>query len=96
MELNYLKRNIGTINNLLGDEIGKPIPLKPRELRLFWIIQELYRQQRQMYEDRSHQITDRIVSISQPHVRPIVRGKSGKEVEFGAKLSVSLVNGYSF
>jgi len=49
-----------------------------------------------MYEDRSHQITDRIVSISQPHVRPIVRGKASKEVEFGAKLSVSLVNGYSF
>jgi len=95
-QLNYLKRNIGTINNLLGDEIGKPIPLKPRELRLFWIIQELYRQQKQMYEERSHQIAGRIVSISQPHVRPIVRGKSGKEVEFGAKLSVSLVNGYSF
>jgi len=49
-----------------------------------------------MYEDRSHQIAGRIVSISQPHARPIVRGKASKEVEFGAKLSVSLVNGYSF
>ena len=33
---------------------------------------------------------DRIVSISQPYVRPIVRGKQSKPVEFGAKLSVSL------
>ncbi len=41
-------------------------------------------------------IEDRIVSISQPHVRPIVRGKAGKLVEFGAKVSVSLVDGYSF
>ncbi len=32
----------------------------------------------------------RIVSIHQPHVRHIVRGKANKLVEFGAKLSVSL------
>jgi len=33
---------------------------------------------------------DRIVSISQPYVRPIIIGKQDKPVEFGAKLSVSL------
>lgn len=37
----------------------------------------------------------RIVSIHQPHVRPIVRGKQGKNVEFGAKINVSLQNGYA-
>ena len=31
----------------------------------------------------------RIVSLNQPHIRPIVRGKAGKAVEFGAKLSAS-------
>jgi hypothetical protein len=36
------------------------------------------------------------VSISQPHVRPIVRGKAGVPMEFGAKISVSLVEGYTF
>ena len=30
-----------------------------------------------MYEQGCHRIDDRIVSITQPHVRPIVRGKSG-------------------
>ena len=35
---------------------------------------------------------DRIVNISQPHVRPIVRGKAGHDVEFGSKISVSLVD----
>ena len=49
-----------------------------------------------MYDHRSKRIADRIVSISQPHVRPIKRGKAGSDTEFGAKLSVSLVNGYSF
>ena len=29
------------------------------------------------------------MSITRPHIRPIVRGKTGKPVEFGAKLSVS-------
>ncbi len=41
-------------------------------------------------------INDRIVSISQPHVRPIKRGKTGTDTEFGAKLSASLVDGYCF
>jgi len=60
------------------------------------IITELYRQQQEMYKSRSHRIADRIVSIVQPHVRPIVRGKAGAKVEFGAKVSLSLVNGLSF
>ncbi len=49
-----------------------------------------------MYEQYSNTMSDRIVSISQPHVRPIVRGKARSNVEFGAKISVSLVNGFSF
>jgi transposase, IS5 family len=49
----------------------------------------------EMYEKRTHRVEDRIVSISQPHVRPIVRGKAGSKVEFGAKLSLSHVkDGY--
>jgi len=31
----------------------------------------------------------------QPHVRPIVRGKAGHETEFGAKLTASLIDGYT-
>jgi len=49
-----------------------------------------------MYENRIHKIADRIVSISQPHIRPIVRGKAKSNVEFGAKVSISLVDGFSF
>ncbi len=91
-QLNYVKRNIKTIHQLLD---SNSTPLSRRLMRRFWITQEVYRQQQEMYDQRSHQIADRIVSVSQPHVRPIVRGKSGKDVEFGAKLSVSLVNGYA-
>ncbi len=38
----------------------------------------------------------RIVSLSQPHIRPLVRGKAGTSVEFGAKLSASVRDGYVF
>ena len=56
------------------------------------VISELYRQKKQMCEKRSHKVADRIVSISQPHVRPIERGKANAEVEVGAKISVALVD----
>jgi IS5 family transposase len=49
-----------------------------------------------MYKEKSHTVEDRIVSIHQPHVRPIVRGKTNAKVEFGAKINVSLINGFAF
>ena len=46
-------------------------------------------------DNRTHSVPDRIVSVSQPFVRPIVRGKAGKPVEFGAKLDISVVDGWT-
>ncbi len=48
-----------------------------------------------MYKDHIHSIDNRIVNIYQPYVRPIVRGKDKVQVEFGAKLGVSIQNGYA-
>ena len=67
--------------------------LTPTRCRQILIINELYRQQAEIYINKVHRISDRIVSIRQPHVRPIVRGKAGAKVEFGAKVSVSLIDG---
>ena len=93
-QLRYVKRNLQTIEFLAAKQ--SLTELSRQQYRNLLVIQELYRQQYQMYKTRSHQIDDRIVSISQPHVRPIVRGKAKAAVEFGAKVSVSLVNGYAF
>ena len=60
------------------------------------VIQTLYSQQQEMYSAKKRSIADRIVSISQPHVRPIVRGKAGAKVEFGAKFSISVIDGWNF
>ena len=93
-QLRYLQRNLKTIAQ--GVDQGLLRLLGPRMYRNLLVIQEVYRQQLWMYENRSHSIADRIVSISQPQVRPMVRGKAQNQVEFGAKISVSLVNGFGF
>jgi hypothetical protein len=49
-----------------------------------------------MYDNNVKRCDNRIVSISQPHIRPIVRGKEHTPTEFGAKVSIGLVGGYAF
>lgn len=67
--------------------------LSDQEYKYLLVISELYRQQKEMHKSRSKRIDDRIVSISQPHIRPILRGKAKAGTEFGSKLSISLVEG---
>ena len=62
---------------------------------MFFTIRTVYEQQKYMYDNRTHSVPDRIVSVSQSFVRPIVRGKAGKPVEFGAKLDISVVDGWT-
>lgn len=91
-QLRFLKRDLGHIDTMLGK--GARVSLLSRyERRCLKTIRILYRQQLTMYEERIHTVADRIVSISQPYVRPIVRGKAGKKVEFGAKISISHFKG---
>ena len=59
------------------------------------VIHLVHDQQREMLDRKSRRVEHRIVSLHQPHVRPIVRGKAGRETEFGAKLTASLENGYT-
>jgi len=96
-QLCFLRRNFRAIDRLLENPEALPlIQLSRREYKNLLITRELFRQQLEMFENNSQRVDDRIVSISQPHIRPIVRGKAGKPTEFGAKLSISVVNGFSF
>ena len=62
----------------------------------YWqTIQKLYRQQEEMYRTKTNSIANRIISIHQPFIRPIVRGKDGRKVEFGSKINVSLISGFT-
>jgi hypothetical protein len=75
---------------------AKLTALSKKQDKNLLVITEIYRQQEIMFESETSRIDDRIVSLTQPHLRPIVRGKAGKPVEFGAKLAVSCFNGYVF
>lgn len=92
-QLEYVKKNLEAIDRLI-EESGTPMPPK-RQLRLN-TIREVVLQQNEMLDAGSHSVVGRIVSLRQPHVRPIVRGKARSPVEFGQKLAFSVVNGFTF
>ena len=93
-QLGYLKRDLAIIEQIAKKhpDYAEYLPqwLKER----LQVIRLLYSQQQEMYSTNTHRVENRIVSLSQPWVRPVVRGKQNAEVEFGAKVEMSDVNGY--
>jgi hypothetical protein len=89
-----LSRNLKSLDVLL--DAYQTIPLNRHQHKYLFVIQTVYDQQLYMFNEKIHSIDHRIVSIHQPHVRPIVRGKTNANVEFGAKIQVSLMSGYAF
>ena len=97
-QLNYIKRNFKHIDKLLAklEKDKKPIPLDKHQYKYLLVCRHTYQQQSGMYNEKTHQAPNRVVSIHQPHVRPIVRGETAAKVEFGAKVHVSHMNGFVF
>ncbi len=93
-QLGYVRRNLAHIQTL-SQTVSLSV-LKRKLYRALLVIGELYRQQKIMYDSKQKRIDDRIVSLWFPCVRPIKRGKANAETEFGAKLHISLVNGFAF
>lgn len=87
-EIRRMERENAAVENLMT----------VREKGELEIITRMYRQQKRHFRssDIRESIPDRIVSISKPYLRPIVRGKEVKGVEFGAKVNNILVDGISF
>ena len=86
-QLQYVRRDLGYIENFMK---CVDVELTEKELVLLDTIEKVYEQQLYMFENRTHSVDDRIVSISQPYIRPIVRGKAKSPTEFGAKLDLSV------
>ena len=91
VQLGYLRRDLSHIDKMLQG--GKTLTL--RQAQRLETIRNIYEQQKYMYDNHTHTVPDRIVSVSQPFARPIVRGKAGKPVEFGMKLDISVIDGWS-
>lgn len=84
-QLQYIRRDLRYIDAFLEE-----IDLCDNLSRQLATIRTLVEQQQYMYDNKVHSVPDRIVSISQPYIRPIVRGKAKAPVEFGAKLDLSI------
>src|SRR5215469_11376372 len=89
-QLQYIRRDFGYISGYLKHGCF----FKEKELKLLGVLHRVFEQQQFMYGNKVHSVENRIVSISQPYIRPIVRGKANAPVEFGAKLDLSLIGGY--
>ena len=86
-QLQYIRRDLGYIANLLENN---GVVLSESDAHLLDILETVYSQQQYMFINNTHSVENRIVSISQPYIRPIVRGKAKNPVEFGAKLDLSV------
>ena len=90
-QLQYLRRDLSIIDSMLQSGLCLPQKWQTR----LETVRKIYEQQKYMYDNHTHSVADRIVSVSQPFIRPIVRGKAGKPVEFGAKLDISVSDGWA-
>jgi len=92
-QLQYLRRDLKVIQKMLDDKNRKH-QLSDEDKQMLEVIMKIYEQQKYMYDNKTHSVSNRIVSLYQWWVRPIVRGKDKNKVEFGAKINVSEVNGF--
>lgn len=94
--LSYLDKDLRKLAELFVEYRGCKGILLPHEQRILRATFDMYSQQLEMHEGKKHQCKDRIISVFQPHVRPIVRGKSKAPTEFGAKIGAAVYEGYTF
>ena len=69
-QLQYLRRDLGYIDDFMECE---DIEFTEKQLQRIQVIREVYQQQEYMYLNNVYSVPNRIVSISQPYIRPIVR-----------------------
>jgi hypothetical protein len=92
--LYLLEKQLNQMEKLLSVK-GKNINLGGRFMRRLPIIREVLQQRKEWYLTRQTP-KNLIVSIDKPYIRPIVRGKENKRVEFGAKVNMLQVDGINF
>ena len=84
--LNAINRNIRYID----DYKNKSIYLPHKDEEKLEIVKEIYNQQKYMFDNHTNKVKNRIVSLDQPFLRPIVRGKVKSPVEFGLKYDLCI------
>jgi len=91
----YLLNKLNGLLNEIEDQYQDRIELPGKYYQKRKVIRKVYRQQKQIFET-GKSLPNRIVSISKSYIRPIVRGKETKKVEFGAKVNMIQIDGINF
>ena len=86
-ELGFIRRDLDYIDKYMAEGYAMS---DQRQIARYLTALEIYKQQLYMYKNNTHEVANRIVSLDQPFIRPIVRGKSKAPVEFGAKYDVTI------
>lgn len=95
--LRYLRRNIRQLEEMLKEH-GRRLKRTEREFlrKRLAVVKTVFEQQRELWKTKARTVKNRVVSLHLPHIRSIVRGKDGKNVEFGPKVLLSWTGGYGF
>jgi hypothetical protein len=91
--LKYLQRLLQNLEQLQNQH---GFGYSNKENKMLKSIQTVYQQQFELLYGNRENVKQRIVSLAKSYVRPIIRGKEIKPVEFGAKIHKVLVGGLSF
>lgn len=95
-QLEYIRLARLRLNQMLLQVPAKNVDFPSWLWHRLCVVPLVYEQQKTMLENRTHACENRIVSLQQPHVRPIVRGKRPEPTEFGQKLHLAIVDGYTY
>ena len=97
VQIRCLQADMQTFMDFLGKQASNLLQcFNRRDRKCLLAAFKMFEQQKMMFEQGVRTCAERIISIYQPHLRPIVRGKAKAKVEFGAKIGASIVNGYVF
>lgn len=91
-----LKRSsLALIEKISAILVSKSLVLSEKEKSRLELIKKVYTQQYAQFH-KGIKPKNRIVSLHKEYLRPIVRGKEVKQVEFGAKVNKIQIDGISF
>lgn len=91
--IHLLEKLIGQID-ALDRSHGHRLQLSSDYQKRLSVIRKVYYQEKELFTGKK--VTDRIVSLDRHYIRPIIRGKETKTVEFGAKANNIQIDGISF
>ena len=92
----HLLNKIVFLQSQIQKQYAHRLSFPHRYHKRFGVIKKILSQQKEMFESGSMSIPDKILSIDKDYIRPIIRGKETKKVEFGAKVNMIQADGINF